>query len=61
MEHWQANIPGFVAPIFAPEIPSEGKVYAYLPMESISNYVNDPHVHYHLCGKDALHLSKFYI
>ena len=58
MEHWNATIPGFVNPIFVPDIPTDGKVYAYLPMESISNYVNNPHVHYHLCGKDALHLSK---
>lgn len=59
MNHWKQTIPNFVEPVFVPEIP-EGKVYAYLPMESISNYVNDPHVHYHLCGKDALHLSKSY-
>jgi hypothetical protein len=57
VDHWMQTIPGFIAPLFVPEIPSEGKVYAYLPMESISNYVNDPHVHYHLAGKDALHLS----
>lgn len=61
VEHWKEVIPGFVDPVFVPEIPTEGKVYAYLPMENISNYVNDPHVHYHLCGKDALHLSKFSI
>jgi hypothetical protein len=59
VEHWKATIPGFVEPVFVPEIPTEGKVYAYLPMESVTNYVNDPHVHYHLCGKDALHLSKY--
>jgi hypothetical protein len=59
MEHWKATIPRFVEPQFIPDIPTNDKVYAYLPMESISNYVNDPHVHYHLCGKDALHLSKF--
>lgn len=58
IDHWKKTIPDFVEPEFVSEIPSIGKVYAYLPMESISNYVNDPHVHYHLCGKDALHLSK---
>lgn len=54
--HWKKTIPDFVEPTFVSEIIDEDTVYAYLPVEHIKNYVNDPHVHYHLCGKDALHL-----
>jgi ATP-grasp domain len=56
MEHWEATVPGFVRPHFVSHLPESAAVYAYLPCESIANHVNDPHVHYHLAGKDALHL-----
>ena len=56
MEHWEAYVPGYVAPRFVAEIKDSDRVYAYLPVESIENHVNDPHVHYHLVGKDALPL-----
>jgi hypothetical protein len=59
IEHWRETIPGFVESSFVSELPEVGDIYAYLPVESVTNYVNDPHVHYHLCGKDALHLSKY--
>jgi hypothetical protein len=54
VDHWKATVPNFVQPTFVSEIPAKAAVYAYLPIEHISNsYVNDPHVHYHLAGKDA--------
>jgi len=56
VEHWEATIPGFQRPTFVSEIPDSAKIFAYLPCESIKNHVNDPSVHYHLVGKDALHL-----
>ena len=56
MEHWEATVPGFVRPRFVSEITESTRAYAYLPCESIQNHVNDPHVHYHMAGKDALHL-----
>jgi hypothetical protein len=31
-------------------------VYAYLPLENIKQHLNDPHIHYHLAGKDVIHL-----
>jgi len=58
MEHWAATIPGIAdkLPRFVSTIHPEDLVYAYLPVEAIKNHVNDPEVHYHLCGKDAIHL-----
>lgn len=56
MEHWKKWIPNFVEPTLVSEITENDIVYAYLPVEHIHNHVNDPHVHYHVCGKDALHL-----
>src|SRR3569832_390536 len=56
MEHWEATVPGFVKPSFVSEIEDTAQAYAYLPCESIKHHVNDPHVHYHMAGKDALHL-----
>lgn len=56
IEHWAKYIPHFVEPRFVSEIKPSDTVYAYLPVEHVSNHVNDPHVHYHVCGKDALHL-----
>lgn len=40
-------------------------VYAYLPMEHVQSHLNDPNVHYHLAGKDAIplmteHTTKLY-
>lgn len=55
-EHWEANIPNFEQPKFVDSIRDESHVYAYLPCESIKQHVNDPYVHYHMVGKDALHL-----
>jgi ATP-grasp domain len=56
LEHWKKCIPNFKEPTLVSEITDNDTVYAYLPVEHISNHVNDPHVHYHMCGKDALHL-----
>lgn len=56
IEHWHKYIPDFVEPRFVTEITEKDTVYAYLPVEHVSNHVNNPHVHYHVCGKDALHL-----
>jgi hypothetical protein len=58
MEHWAATIPGIAdkLPRFVDRIHPEDLVYAYLPVEQIKNHVNNPEVHYHLCGKDAIHL-----
>lgn len=56
LEHWKANVPGFVEPSFVSTIDEQSLVYAYLPMEQIKDHLNDPHVHYHLAGKDAIGL-----
>jgi ATP-grasp domain len=57
VDHWQKHIPGFIPPTFVPDIQPDQAVYAFLPVESIDNtHVNDPSVHYHLAGKDAIHL-----
>jgi ATP-grasp domain len=56
VEHWEATVPGFVRPSFVSEIKDTAQAYAYLPCESIKTHVNDPYVHYHMAGKDALHL-----
>ena len=56
MEHWTDAVPGFVPPTFCDKITDEDTVYAYLPVEQIRHHVNDPDVHYHLAGKDAIHL-----
>ena len=58
VDHWESTVPGFQRPSFVSEIPDSASVYAYLPCESIKNHVNDPSVHYHLVGKDALHLMS---
>jgi ATP-grasp domain len=55
-EHWKKFVPDFVEPRLVSEITDSETVYAYLPVEHIQKHVNDPHVHYHVCGKDALHL-----
>jgi hypothetical protein len=56
IEHWKDAVPGFVAPTFIDKITDDHTVYAYLPVEQIRHHVNDPDVHYHLAGKDAIHL-----
>ncbi|GKY91633.1 hypothetical protein MPSEU_000135200 [Mayamaea pseudoterrestris] len=55
LEHWERTIPNFQRPQFVSEI-GDAQVYAYLPCESIKHHVNNAHVHYHLAGKDAIHL-----
>jgi hypothetical protein len=56
MEHWAEAVPDVPAPHFISKVTEEDTVYAYLPVEQIKNHVNDPDVHYHLAGKDAIHL-----
>lgn len=61
MEHWKKHIPHFIEPTFVSNIIDNDNedtpiVYSYLPCEQIKNHMNDPHIHYHLCGKDAIHL-----
>lgn len=56
VQHWKSTIPRFQSPVFVSDIPDEAAAYAYLPCESIMQHVNDPHVHYHMAGKDAIHL-----
>lgn len=56
MEHWASVIPDFVAPNFVNKITNENTVYAYLPVEQLKHHVNDPDTHFHLAGKDAIHL-----
>lgn len=56
-EHWQKVMPKeLVMPRFVDKIEKEDCAYAYLPVEQIQHHVNDPMVHYHLAGKDAIHL-----
>jgi hypothetical protein len=56
VEHWQSAVPGFVPPSYVDKITDAETVYAYLPVEQIRHHVNDPDIHYHLAGKDAIHL-----
>jgi ATP-grasp domain len=56
VDHWKSVVPDFEEPRYESTIPPDHCVYAYLPVESVDRHVNDPHVHYHLAGKDALHL-----
>jgi len=56
MEHWAKVLPSITPPHFVNKVTEEDTVYAYLPVEQIKNHVNDPMVHYHLAGKDAIHL-----
>jgi hypothetical protein len=57
-EHWQATIPNFAAPSFTETIEADALVNAYLPIDNLplDQHVNTPHTHYHMAGKDALHL-----
>ncbi|EEC51929.1 predicted protein [Phaeodactylum tricornutum CCAP 1055/1] len=54
--HWQKTVPGVVVPTLVPKVTDNDVVYAYLPVEQIQHHVNDPNTHYHLAGKDAIHL-----
>jgi hypothetical protein len=56
MEHWAKAVPGIPAPHFVSKVTEKDTVNAHLPVEQIKNHVNDPDVHYHLVGKDAIHL-----
>lgn len=57
MEHWQKVMPeNLVMPRFVDKVREDDIAYAYLPVEQIKNHVNDPMTHYHLAGKDAIHL-----
>jgi hypothetical protein len=56
MEHWAKVVPNFKAPTFVDKITDNDTAYAYLPVEQIRNHVNDPDIHYHLAGKDAIHM-----
>jgi hypothetical protein len=56
MEHWAEVLPSLRPPHFATKVTDDDTVYAYLPVEKIKNHINDPTVHYHLAGKDAIHL-----
>jgi hypothetical protein len=63
-EHWAETVPGIKLPNFVDKVRESDLVYAYLPVEQIKNHVNDPDTHYHLAGKDAIHLmtqSKLFI
>lgn len=56
IDHWKVAVPGFVEGSFVPTIKDADTAYAYLPVEQIRQHVNPPDVHYHLAGKDAIHL-----
>ena len=56
-EHWQKVMPeNLVMPRFVNVVREDDVAYAYLPVEQIKNHVNDPMTHYHLAGKDSIHL-----
>jgi len=56
VDHWKEAIPDYVPSTFVNTIQESETAYAYLPVEQIKNHVNDPSVHYHLAGKDSIHL-----
>lgn len=56
VDHWKAAVPGYKPASYVDKITEEDTAYAYLPVEQILNHVNDPQTHYHLAGKDAIHL-----
>jgi hypothetical protein len=56
LEHWERTVPSFRRPTFVNTISDDSTVYAYLPLEHIRVHLNDPYVHYHVAGKDAIHL-----
>jgi hypothetical protein len=57
VEHWAQTLPGFQTPNFVSKIDTDqNTVYAYLPVEQLKLHVHDPDTHFHLAGKDAIHL-----
>jgi hypothetical protein len=57
LEHWKDVLDNrFVQPQFVHDIDVNSRVYAFAPCESIPNHINDPFMHFHLSGLDALHL-----
>ena len=56
LEHWQTIFPQIPMPHFVNKVQESDIVYAYLPVEQIKNHVNDPETHYHLIGKNSIHL-----
>jgi hypothetical protein len=56
IEHWQDIFPHIPMPHFVNKVQENDIVYAYLPVEQIKNHVNDPDTHYHLIGKNSIHL-----
>ncbi|GAX24907.1 hypothetical protein FisN_2Lh178 [Fistulifera solaris] len=62
MEHWAETIPNYCPPTWASKIEIEKDlVYSYLPVEAFeaenaAGQVNAPAIHYHLAGKDAIHM-----
>ena len=56
LQHWKNAIPSYVEPKFVHTLDANNHVYAYLPLEQVEKHVNDPSVHYHLAGKDAIPL-----
>ena len=57
LEHWQTIFPQIPMPHFVNKVQENDIVYAYLPVEQIKNHVNDPETHYHLIGKNSIHLK----
>lgn len=63
-EHWASVIPDYTPSSYVNKIRNDDTVaseendtvYAYLPVEQIRNHLNDPDVHYHLAGKDTIHM-----
>ena len=56
VEHWMEAVPGYKPATYVDKITEEDTAYAYLPVEQILKHVNDPQTHYHLAGKDAIHM-----
>jgi carbamoylphosphate synthase large subunit len=56
VEHWAASIPDYTPAHYVNKITDQETVYAYLPVEQIQHHLNDPDIHYHLAGKDTIHM-----
>jgi ATP-grasp domain len=56
LDHWKDVLPEIPPPHFVDRVQEDDIVYAYLPVEQIKNHVNDPETHYHLVGKNSIHL-----
>jgi hypothetical protein len=58
-KHWQDTFEHFfywTPPRFTGAIHDEDRAYCVGPCESVRHHVNDPFVHFHLSGLDAIHL-----